>query len=1079
MMHVHYGNRFECLADALADGVMRPSEFPLHPEIVAVSHPGLRRWLSLVLATRKGVVANLEFPLPATLIWRLLRAVVPGIDERSAFEPGSLRWAVIASLDAVADSAPELRGYLDVADARMRHDLAGRLASQMDQYLVYRPDWVRRWLGGERALPADASRRARADEAWQSLLFRELRERLGENDWLSALERFLSSAEAGAVSTEMLPDRVHLFGATSLSPAFVDVLARFSDFLEVHLYVLNPCREYWGDVLPARAQPASASHREAGYFTTGNPLLGSWGRIGRQLIDHLQGLPAMEHEHYSEVCGSTQLARLQREILTLQEHHQSARAGDQSVQVHACHSPTREMEVLHDQLLALFDAIPDLDPSDIVVMTPRIEEYAPAIRSAFTRAGSGPGIPFALADRRSVVASSLIGAYFDLLETARGRLEVNAVLGLLGRAVVRRRFGIAEEDLPLVTIWVRESGVRWGADAGAKAALGLPADDFHTWRFGIDRMLLGVSMAGERRHSFADLHPYDGTAGADHELLGRFVEFVDALVHLGNCLSGEQPVVVWCDALQDVAARFMQPEGVEENELQVLLRALDELKGNSQRGGFQDAITLGVVLDELKALLPGLGAARAVDTSLMFSGRVTFCELVPLRSVPFRVVCLVGMNDGAYPRRGSASGFDLIAQFPRSGDRSVRDDDRYLFLEAILAAREVLYVSYVGMDQRENGSIPPSPLVDELVDYLSGDDEGVAPLTVFHALQRFSPRYFSPDSPLFSYDEGSLEASKALVSREMPAPGLGHLMPCGETEQEVALEDFISCVLRPARFFLEQSLGVRLPSEEERPLAVEPFQLEGLPRYHVREWLLDGIAERLAPGELRELLRGDGQLPSGSLGDFLARREQDITARHLAARRARMEGAEDVEVDLEVAGLRIAGVLTGFNREEAMVVDYRLGRLRSRDRLALGLRQLIATAVNGSSVAEFISDGELFRLEAGEGTAWAKCELERYVGLYRSARERALPFFTEAGWQFVKHAAKGIEQGRRAARMEWLGTRPGRTGLDPWRESQDAYHQLAFRGLDPLNEEFEQLSVSLLSGIAERASERPLKGESS
>ncbi len=1078
MIHIHYSNRFEILADVLGERVLARTKHPLCADVVAVSHPGLRRWLSLELATRKGVAANIEFPLPATLIWRLLRAVLPDIDERSAFDPESLRWAVAAELEGVGASSGPLRTYLDAADARMRHDLASRLARQLDQYLVYRPDWVRRWANGERALPGNAPARLQASEAWQSHLLRVLRERLGNSDWLSALERFGAEAKAGNISADVLPAQVHLFAAASLSPAYVDVLAQFGEVIDVYLYVLNPCREYWGDLLPVRAQPPSLTEREALYFTAANPLLGSWGRVGRDLIDRLQGLPSIEQEHYAQTSGDSRLASLHREILDLEPAHQLSASTDRSIQVHVCHSPMREMEVLHDQLLALFDAIPDLDPSDVVVMTPRIDAYAPAIRAVFTRTGTGSSIPFAVADRQSVSASAMVGAFFDLIETGSSRLQADAVLGLLGRAPIRRRFGIEEEDLAPIALWVEESGVRWGADAERKAASGLPAEDLHTWRFGIDRMLLGVAMAGERRQVFAGLHPYDGTAGGDYELLGRFVGFVDAVLAFASQLEGMCSVSDWSGLLRRASSLFFAPDGIEESELQSVLRALDALTSNAANARFEQEVPLDVIVDELKALLPGMGAAAATESSLMFSGRVTFCELVPLRSVPFRIVCLVGMNDGAYPRRGAALGFDLMARYPRKGDRNPRDDDRYLFLEAILAARDSLYVSYVGMDQRDNTAIPPSPLVSELLDYLAGSDtQSADTLVEVHPLARFSPRYFSADSALFSYDEASFQACLAASGSPEPPPAMGRLANAPDVETQVPLERFIACLLQPPRFFLEQGVRLRVPRDEERVSNVEPFRLEGLARYQTREWLMEGFETDLTPEVLQAVLQGDGQLPSGPLGVAVAQLELEGAERHWAACQRRLEGTEGLEIDVAIGGLRITGVLPGWHRKEARVVAYRPGRLRARDRLAIGLEQLFATLVHGKASGEFVADKTFCQLAMLENTAYATAALEHYAGLYREAHCRALPFFAESGWQFVQHAPDDLPRARRAARAEWLGTSVRQTGPAPWVESRIGENLLAFRGTEPLGAEFEALSTALLGDIARRLSERSIRGE--
>lgn len=1034
------------------------------------------------LCVRRGVAANIEYPLPATLIWRLARAVLPDISDRSPFEPATLRWAIAGVLDAVAPSSSVLKGYLDVADARMRHELAGRLAHQIDRYLVFRPDWIKRWSVGQDALSPNSNRRSLEEERWQAELFRVLQRRLGNSDWLSIVERCTGFKARGEMQPTDLPACVHVFGATSLSPAYVDVLASFSEFMDVHFYVLNPCREYWGDLASGRGQPAGDSEREALYFHDGNPLLGSWGKVGRDLVECLQEFSAIEYENYDSIEGRSRLSVFQRDILELRDGRDRAQQTDcvedtefQTIQVHVCHSPMREMEVLHDQLLAMFDAMPDLSPSDIVVMAPRIDIYTSSIRAVFNHADPGPNrvksIPFAIADRPALSSSPVVRSYFDVLEVARGRFGADPVLGLLESACIRRKFGMSDEDIPILTRWVAESGVRWGADASARAEAGAPAEDLHTWQFGLDRLLLGVSMLGERRHLFAGLHPYDGISSSDVSLLGRFIDYIQALLSLAESLRGSVSVGEWCVTLRRVAGDFFDTIGLEENELARLLRTVEELRSNAEAGCFQESVSADVITDELRALLSGAGAAYATDESMMFSGRVTFCELVPMRSIPFRVVCLVGMNGGEYPRSGEPPAFDLVAKHPRRGDRNARDDDCYLFLEATLAARSVLYLSYVGLDQRENNEMPPSPLVSELLDYLAsvGTSQS-APIIVRHPLQRFSRAYFASTSSLFSYDDASLRACKALVGEPSKFISLGEIAPSMMQHDTVALDEFIRCLLHPPRYFLEQCLGVRVPRGTEIGNDVEPFHLSGLERYHVRQWLLAGLEPEVDFHRLYDLIRGDGRLPSGPVGGALAQREADAACRHLAALDAWPQTTETLSIDLVVDGLHVRGELKGWNSQEAMLVGQRFARLRARDRLEAVISHLFATAVVGPATTIFVSDSSVLRVPPDDSRREITIgRLTGLVALYREAHTRALPFFPETGWRFTECAVDDLARARRQARAEWAGSQ--RRGMAAPGESRDPYNLLAFRGADPLNHEFETLSQNLFGYVRARGSE--------
>ena len=129
------------------------------------------------------------------------------------------------------------------------------------------------------------------------------------------------------------------------------------------------------------------------------------------------------------------------------------------------------------------------------------------------------------------------------------------------------------------------------------------------------------------------------------------------------------------------------------------------------------------------------------------TGAVTFCGIGSLRGIPFRVVCLIGLADTAFPRQAAVTEFDLMAERPRLGDRARRHDDRAAFLDALLSAREVLYLSYPGHNVRDDSPLPPAIPVSELLDYLGRSVAGGADavrrrLITEHRLQPWSPHYF-------------------------------------------------------------------------------------------------------------------------------------------------------------------------------------------------------------------------------------------------------------------------------------------------------------------------------------------------
>ncbi|MEA2080199.1 MAG: exodeoxyribonuclease V subunit gamma, partial [Pseudomonadota bacterium] len=570
------------------------------------------------------------------------------------------------------------------------------------------PEWIDQWSQGK-------------EDHWQAELWRRLSKDSGGAHWVEVQKRFTQVVLAGDVDATKLPRRVVLFGISSLSPSYISALSVLGEVMDVHLFVLNPCQEYWGDIVSKRI---IGRRREAGsgeilYLESGNSLLASMGLQGRDMIDLLQGVVASEVENYVEPDQGKLLGALQSDILSLNDRASGEdekvvlSPADASLQVHVCHSAQREVEILHDQLIRMFSEDDTLLPSDMLVMTPDIEAYAPFIEAVFSSTQAGRRIPFSIADRGIDAESVIVEAFFKLLDLPASRFEANRVMELLEVPAIRSRFNIADEDLPEVQNWIRKTGIRWGIDAASRAEDRLPEISEHTWRAGLERILLGYALPDEGAGLYQGILPYGDIEGEKARIMGRFQTFAETIFTTPEMLQGEKAVEVWTDILLRLCDTMFDPDEDQEPEVQTIRQAVEAFHNEAADGEYTAAVPLSLVRSALRRKLNAIGGVMR-----FLNGGITFCAMVPMRSIPFKVICLIGMNEGVYPRLQHPFGFDLMAREQRKGDRSTRDDDRYLFLEALLATRERLYISYVGQDIRDNGVIPPSVLVSELQDYL-------------------------------------------------------------------------------------------------------------------------------------------------------------------------------------------------------------------------------------------------------------------------------------------------------------------------------------------------------------------------
>ncbi|WP_337159527.1 exodeoxyribonuclease V subunit gamma [Pseudomonas putida] len=924
------GNRLDDLRN-LVVGVMR--RYPLAPlenEIALVQSNGIAQWLKLALAEDPlkddqggcGIAAAIDVQLPGSFMWQLYRRVLgrDEIPEVSLLDKAPLTWRLMRLLPELIERPhfePLRRFLTDDSDLRKRYQLAERLADLFDQYQVYRADWLKDWALGEHVLNSARGERKplAAGNRWQAELWRALLEDVGEAGMAQSRagvhQRFIERINSLDQAPAGLPKRVIVFGISSLPAQALEALAGLARFSQVLLCVHNPCRHHWADIVAdkdllrhqykrqQRKQGTPLQLDDESLHQHAHPLLAAWGKQGRDYINLLDSYddPGSYRGVFSdgridlfqEAEPNSLLRQLQDDILDLRPLAETREQWapvdpnkDRSVRFHVAHSPQREVEILHDQLLARFSADPTLRPRDIIVMLPAIDDYAPHIRAVFGQLERNDPryIPFTLTDQGQRGREPLLIALEHLLKLPESRFAVSEVLDLLDVPAVRARFAIQESDLPTLHRWIEGAGIRWGLNAEQRATLGLPEGlEQNSWRFGLRRMLLGYAVGvGE---GFDDIEPYDEIGGLDAALIGPLVALLDALDVACQALSQPANAGEWGERLQALLRVFFLAEDEHDEFLLMQLQDLrDTWLATCEAVGLQDALPLTVVRE---AWLSGLDQGKLSQRFL--AGSVNFCTLMPMRAIPFRVVCLLGMNDGDYPRAQPPLDFDLMASDYRPGDRSRREDDRYLLLEALLSARDQLYISWVGRSIRDNSDRPASVLIGQLRDHLAagwrlaGAKEGqrenageqlLHALTQEHPLQPFSQRYFQQGSALFSY------AHEWQVLHELDAsPGTrDDALPPYTSEEALSLVQLQDFLRHPVRHFFSQRLKVFFEALETPTPDEEPFVLDALQRYGLSESLLGAAladpdnADQALLSHARRL-QACGLLPLAGFGEIL------------------------------------------------------------------------------------------------------------------------------------------------------------------------------------------------------------------
>jgi len=933
---VIHSNQLEQLRSLLVQFCQRYPLSPLELEQVLVQSNGIAQWLKLAFAASPdeadpyerglGIAAAMQVQLPGRFIWSMYQLALPEqqLPDLSVFSKDSLRWRIFRLLPALVaqDEFELLRRFIsEDKDQQKRSQLALKLADLFDQYQVYRADWLADWAKGlYRLAQMDGDAKTMPDDQlWQAKLWQailaELPAEQQQQSRFSLHQAFLQQVKSWKKAPKNLPRRVIIFGISSLPQQMLEVLSALAPYCQILLAVLNPCQLYWADIIAEKDKVKAAQKRQpqkAGFLPFASaeqlsgqaqPLLAAWGKQGRdyiRLLDQFdetaahkelfahQKVDLFEAPNTNHLLGQLQDDILQLRSITETQSQWPALTAEaaRSICFQKAHSPLREVEILHDHLLQLFTEYPELGAKDVMVMVPDINLYAPLIEAVFGKVPMGDlrYIPYSISDQNSKKQQPLLQALDVLLSPEQQRLNASTVFDMLDISALQQRFGLKAAALPKIKQWIEGAGIRWGLDQKHRQQLGLQHGfEQNSWLFGIRRMLLGY-VAGDTA-PWQGIAPYADVAGLEAAELGPVLVLLQKIDELWQQLAVKRSAADWHLLFTQLLQDFFAPDELESQQLvQQLQQQLQSWLDNTTGAELEEELSLQIAR---QALLEPMQAGGLQQK--FFSGRVNFATLLPMRSIPFAVICLLGMNDGAYPRVQQRQDFDLMALDYRSGDRSRRDDDRYLLLEALLSARQQFYISWVGFSVFDNSARAPSVLVSQLRDHLSAGWAMVAgvngadgsdlleQITFEHPLQPFSRRYREAGSGLISYQQewASLHQKAGGAVKTEALPVLNDL--------HWTLKQASDFMREPVRFFFNERLKVRLELPELASINDEVFALEPLERWQMQQQLVAELKRSVEQSQnwqqsseqQLELFRLQGRLAVGSGAALM---QQDLVA---------------------------------------------------------------------------------------------------------------------------------------------------------------------------------------------------------
>ena len=1031
-LHLHRAERTDLLADGLGTLLADPPPDPFAEDLVLVPARGVERWLSQRLShilgrgpeqgSADGVCARVSFRSPGSLI-----AEITGTVDDDPWSPDAMTWPLLEVIDCSLDEpwcrtlATHLGHFhTDGPEAELRrgrrYSVARRLAGLFAAYARQRPQLLVNWLDGNLG---DLD----ADLAWQPDLWRALVATVTADPPHIRHQKTVTQLREGPSD---LPARLSLFGHTRLACTDIELLDAVAIHHDLHLWLPHPSDDLWQALKGAHG--AVPRRDDTSRRCAHHPLLET---LGRDLRELQRGLPASRTTD-KFLSGTTKpntlLGWLQSDIAanSVRSAGRILAEGDRSVQVHSSHGPARQIDVLREVLLGLLEDDPTLEPRDIVVMCPDIETYAPLIVAGFglgeTAGDSHPAhqLRVRLADRSLTQTNPLLGVAAELLSIADSRATASQVLNLAQAVPVRARFGFSDDDLDAITDWVREANIRWGFDKEHRAPYGLNHIIHNTWRFGLDRILTGVAMSDDSNAWLGAALPLDDVGSDKVELAGRLAEYIERLHHIVERLSGVKPLAEWLDALTTgIDLVTSSDDAWQEAQLQQEFANVVEQAGSRT--------TMPLRLPDVRALLSAHLAGRPTRANFR-TGTLTVCTMVPMRSVPHRVVCLVGLDDGVFPRLNIPDGDDALAREPMTGERDIRSEDRQLLLDAVCAATETLVITYTGNDEHTGQSRPPAVPLAELLDAL--DQTTSTPLRerilTRHPLQPFDRKNVTPGAlgvsgKPFTFDPTALAAAQAATGpRCAPTAFVTELLPAPPAS-DVTLADLLEFFKDPVKGFF-RVLDFTLPWEVDGIEDAMPVEINPLEAWVVGDRMLHDMLRGMG---LRVAMNAEwrrGTLPPLRLGWRKAEAIGQTAAQlaSIAAGQQRVPAqAHDVAVDVG-GGRRVAGTVNRVFENRIVAVSY--SRLAPKHKLQAWISLVALSAANpdGDWTAICVGRGSKDTIEvcSFRTPPDALAVLRDLVTIFDAGRREPLPLPLKTSYAWAERRYRGKDPVK-YARSKW------------------------------------------------------------
>jgi exodeoxyribonuclease V gamma subunit len=1007
MYHLYHSPHLTKLAQKLSELLdeNKPAD-PLKPVEIIVPNRDTAQWISLYLAESTGIAANVNYLLPSEWLWQRIRDYDPDLPDLLPSDRGPLTWSIYQLLSdkSIIRQFPVLsRWFEEQTGKKNLHlwQLSDQISSVFDQYQVYRPEMLNEWVFSS----------AGDGDNWQKSLWNLLVDQWSQLSgnglrWDRA-SLFLRLNEKGLSSNYAIGQPVYLFNPGLMPASVSQLLLESGKLKQVYHFMVISTRAVLTD--------------EPGVNRIGR----QFGTEQHELYKPVSDFASMNREQvliqnlYDQKPEDNHLDKLKNSII-----HDSElpdfQYDDQSIQVKSCHSPLREVEVLHQFLLGLFSENHDLAPDDILVVTPDLHRYAPFIDAVFgTREEGLPEIPYQISTSPGFT-NRVSMAFRDLLEIVDSRFRKEDILEFMHHSAVRDRFQMSDSDFSTINQWFDENRVVWGIDGAHRNEFDQPGTNQQTWKEAMKRGWLGQLVADQPGVITNGILLYAGIVSAEEkELWAKVHSVLTQLIEIRTASKEDKTPDDWLAELESWIYQLFCSDIDYEDESRSVLKICQQLIRELKTGGLETPVSFQIMKKSIKRNL----AAKS-GGSVSFTRGMMFSSMVPARSLPFKVIALLGLNDDQFPRKPITPEYDLMASERRMGERDRKNEDRNLFLESIMAAGKVHYSSYIGRNQEDDEVLPPSPILDEWIEVLA-NCHGVNPAQIVQTerLNGYSANLFVKGN-----EKSFSKSYQHIVRQRYKYSDLKGILidkSIGYEEEQdrhfIGVDDLTGFYRNPVGSFFNQRLNIYLKNFDEEE---DEFGFDGLATHIlfqlVFNWKLQGMDNR----QITELLLSSGYLPEGWPGEKRVQNAIQIVERtfHQIQQRNFSPKLINHKVRVQLNDAMIEGRVQSYS-DSGMLFVYLSGDSGKRMIRSWIQHLLMCTETHDPKfVSTLLFDVKNNSREWKQFPFIANAEelLNELVSTYINGMIEPLNLYINSAYQYAKYADDTNKAANRA-RFEWEG----------------------------------------------------------